>query len=54
MIEYIQKLTAVINTLNRVEVKGRDNLNALLGSIQMIESVCQAMSKAEEGGDDNG
>lgn len=53
MIEYIQKLTAVINTLNHVEVKGRQNLDALLGSIQMLEQVCKDMSQAE-GGENNG
>ncbi len=57
MIEYIQKLTAVINTLNKVETKGEANLDALLGSIQMVKTVCREMSNAmnrpEEGGDEN-
>lgn len=33
----------VISTLNEVEVKGKDNLDKLLGSINALESVVQIM-----------
>lgn len=33
----------VISTLNDVEVKGKDNLDKLLGSINALESVVQVM-----------
>ena len=33
----------VISTLNGVEVKGKDNLDKLLGSINALETVAQAL-----------
>lgn len=33
----------VISTLNDVEVKGKDNLDKLLGSINALETVAQAL-----------
>ena len=33
----------VISTLNSVEVKGKDNLDRLLGSINALETVAQAL-----------
>lgn len=33
----------VISTLNSVEVKGKDNLDKLLGSINALETVAQAL-----------
>lgn len=33
----------VISTLNDVEVKGKDNLDKLLGSINALESAVQAL-----------
>lgn len=37
-------IEAVIFTLGEVEVKGKDNLNKLLGSINALESVLQIMA----------
>ena len=34
-----ETLQKVINTLNNVEVKGKANLDRLLGSIQVLESL---------------
>lgn len=36
----------VISTLNEVEVKGKDNLDKLLGSINALESVVQIMERS--------
>ena len=38
----------VISTLNEVEVKGKDNLDKLLGSINALESVVQIMERSTE------
>lgn len=35
----------VIGTLNDIEVKGRDNLDKLLGSIMTLEGVIQMIEK---------
>lgn len=37
-------IKAVISTLDEVEVKGKDNLDRLLGSINALESVLQIMA----------
>lgn len=37
--EAARKLHAVAFALNKVEVKGRDNMDALLGSIQTVEQI---------------
>lgn len=39
----------VISTLNTVEVKGKENLDALLGSINALETVVQAMEAMPKG-----
>ena len=39
--ELIQKLSAVINALDNVEVKGRVNLMNLGGCIALLDEVCQ-------------
>ena len=36
-------IRAVITTLNGVEVKGKDNLDGLLGSINALESIVQIL-----------
>ena len=38
----------VVSTLNEVEVKGKDNLDKLLGSINALESVVQIMESIEK------
>lgn len=37
------KLRAVLNTLEGVQVAGRENLDRMLGSMQAIEEVVQAL-----------
>lgn len=39
----ITLIRLVISTLNDVEVKGKDNLDKLLGSINALESVAQVL-----------
>ena len=41
-------LKLVLNTLNTVEVRGSSNLNALLGSIQTLERVIQALEHSKQ------
>ena len=36
-------IRAVISTLNGVEVKGKENLDGLLGSINALESIVQIL-----------
>lgn len=36
----LYKLTLVINALGNVEVHGKNNLNNLGGSIQILEEIC--------------
>lgn len=38
------KLRAVLNTLEGVQVAGRENWDRMLGSMQAIEEVAQALS----------
>lgn len=40
----VMKLKAVLNTLDGVQVAGRENLDRLLGSMQAIDEVVQALS----------
>lgn len=40
-------LISVINTLNTVEVKGRENMNRLLGSIMLLEKTTQEIEHLE-------
>lgn len=42
------KLRMVLNTLNGVEVKGKENLDRMLGSMQAIEEVAQVLSARKE------
>lgn len=37
----------IINTLNMVEVKGKDNLDRLLGAIMALEAVVAAQQNTE-------
>lgn len=39
----VNLIKAVISTLNDVEVKGKDNLDKLLGSINALETIAQAL-----------
>ena len=39
----VNLIKAVISTLNDVEVKGKDNLDKLLGSINALETVAQVL-----------
>ena len=42
-------LTNIINTLNTIEVKGRENMNRLLGCILLLERVvAEADAPADE------
>ncbi len=43
MKEYIEDLTKVINSLNRIQVSGASNLMHLLGSIQGVTNVVELM-----------
>lgn len=40
----VMKLRAVLNTLEGVQVAGRENWDRMLGSMQAIEEVIQALS----------
>lgn len=40
----VMKLRAVLNTLEGVQVAGRENWDRMLGSMQAIEEVVQALS----------
>lgn len=44
----ITLIRLVISTLNDVEVRGKDNLDKLLGSINALESVVQTLSVTPE------
>lgn len=50
----IKKIEAVINALNNIEVKGRKNLDAMLGCIQTLIQVHDALLPDEEAGDEDG
>ena len=39
-------IKVVISTLNKIEVKGKDNLDMLLGSINALETVVQVAEAA--------
>lgn len=43
--EIIQKIRSVNYALQNLEVKGRDNLDILLGSMQALDQVAAALSK---------
>ena len=38
----------VINSLNNIEVKGKDNLDRLLGAIMALEAIQAAQNNAQE------
>lgn len=40
----VMKLKAVLNTLEGVQIAGRENLDRLLGSMQAIDEVIQMLS----------
>lgn len=42
--DIISKLNAVLNTLDGVEVKGRENLDRLLGCMQTIDDVLRVLA----------
>ena len=42
----------VINTLNQIEVKGKANMDRLLGAILTLESVAANLSKQNESNKD--
>lgn len=46
--ENLTLLKVVISTLNSVEVKGKDNLDKLLGSIRALETIVQAEEAAQK------
>lgn len=48
MDEAIEILYRVIHTLDSIDVRGRENLNALLGSIQAVEKVHAALVEAKK------
>ena len=49
--ELIQKLSAVINALDNVEVKGRVNLMNLSGCIALLDEVCQDIANMDNADD---
>lgn len=46
-----QKLKAVLATLCRVEVRGKENLDRLLASIQALEKLIPLTRTDDKGGD---
>jgi hypothetical protein len=44
MEEHITNIHAVINTLNQIDVKGKENLNYLLGSISVLENILSSFT----------
>lgn len=42
--DIISKLNAVLNTLDGVEVKGRENLDRLLGCMQTVDDVLRVLT----------
>ena len=49
MTELIEKITAVLNTLDSIEIKGAKNLDAMLGCMQTLHEVRRQLLKQEEG-----
>ena len=52
--DILQALNAVIKTLGCVEVRGRDNLDRLLGSIITAEKIRDALKDAQKGAAQDG
>lgn len=42
--DILTKIAAVLNALENVSVKGKQNLGNLSGSIAVLEEVCQALN----------
>jgi len=42
-----KNLASVINTLNTIDIKGKDNMNHMLGSILVIEKVIQELQETK-------
>lgn len=40
-------LISVVNTLNTIEIKGRENMNRMLGSIMLLEKIAQETEHLE-------
>lgn len=38
-------LVSIINTLNTIEIKGRENLNRMLGSIMLLEKMVESINQ---------
>lgn len=53
MRNFRNNIIAVASTLNTITVQGRDNLDRLLGCIQMLEKMVADMDAAEEEEQDN-
>lgn len=53
MRNFRNNLIAVASTLNTITVQGRENLDRLLGCIQMLERMVADMDAAEEEEQDN-
>ena len=47
--EMIQQLAMVLNALNSTEVKGKQNMANLAGSIGILEDIIVSLQKPEEG-----
>lgn len=43
----LERLTVVLNALNSVYVRGKENLANMTGSIQVLEEVLSMLSEAE-------
>lgn len=43
-----QILAAVVNTLNRIEVHGHDNLDMMLGCIRTLKNIIESIDKEGE------
>lgn len=43
-----QLIRMAISTLNNVEVRGKDNLSRLLGAMEALETVAQALEQSRE------
>lgn len=48
MEQYITQISRIIYTLNLVNVRGKDNLDSLLASIQALENLKETMLKEGE------
>lgn len=48
MDEIKKTLDRVVYTLNRIDVRGQDNLNALLGCIQAVEKATAVLAEAQK------